>query len=102
MPATRALMRTALLLASLIVHAALSGAPARAESSPEPDEGAEYRREAVQVALAGGEPADAWTYIWLDAQRLSGQPWQSEAFRLREFLQAYPPAAADPHADPGS
>ena len=65
-------------------------------------EGAEYRREAVQVALAGGEPVDAWTYNWLDAQRLSGQPWQSEAFRLREFLQAYPPAAADPHADPGS
>ena len=56
-------------------------------------EGAEYRRDALQVMLASGEPVNAWTYIWLDAQQLSGQPWQSEAFQLRDFLQTYPPAA---------
>ena len=55
-------------------------------------EGAEYRRDALQVMLASGEPVNAWTYIWLDAQQLSGQPWQSEAFQLRDFLQTYPPA----------
>jgi gamma-glutamylcyclotransferase (GGCT)/AIG2-like uncharacterized protein YtfP len=65
-------------------------------------EGGEYRRDALQVLLASGEPVRAWAYIWLDPQRLSGQPWQSEAFRLREFLQTYPPAAADPKAAPGS
>ena len=65
-------------------------------------EGSEYRRDAVQVLLASGEPASAWTYIWLDPQRLSGQPWQGDAFRLREFLQTYPPAAAGPTAIPGS
>ena len=63
-------------------------------------EGAEYRRDALQVMLASGEPVDAWTYIWLDPQRLSGQPWHSEAFRLREFLQTYPPAAPDPGGNP--
>ena len=65
-------------------------------------EGSEYRRDALQVLLASGEPASAWTYIWLDPQRLSGQPWQSDAFRLREFLQTYPPAAADDQRAPGS
>ena len=63
-------------------------------------EGAEYRRDAVQVMLASGEPVGAWTYIWLDPQRLSGQPWRSEAFRLREFLQTYPPAAPDAGGNP--
>lgn len=65
-------------------------------------EGAEYRRDALQVMLADGEAVSAWTYLWLDSQRLSGQPWQSEAFRLREFLQTYPPAAVNPDATPGS
>ena len=65
-------------------------------------EGAEYRRDALQVLLASGEPVSAWTYIWLDPQRLSGQPWQSEGFRLSEFLQTYPPADANPGATPGS
>jgi gamma-glutamylcyclotransferase (GGCT)/AIG2-like uncharacterized protein YtfP len=65
-------------------------------------EGAEYRREALQVMLAGGELVSAWTYIWLDAQRLSGQPWRSEAFRLHEFLETYPPATVVPDAHPGS
>jgi len=64
-------------------------------------EGSEYRRDLLQV-MANGEPASAWTYIWLDAQRLSGKPWLSDAFRLREFLQTYGPAAADPDATPGS
>jgi gamma-glutamylcyclotransferase (GGCT)/AIG2-like uncharacterized protein YtfP len=65
-------------------------------------EGAEYRRDALQVMLAGGAPASAWTYIWLDPQRLSGRPWQSEAFGLHEFLQTYPPVAAVCAAGPGS
>ena len=65
-------------------------------------EGKEYRRDALQVMLAGGEPASAWTYIWLDSQRLSGQPWLSDAFRLPEFLQTYGPGAADSDATPGS
>ena len=56
-------------------------------------EGAEYRRDALQVMLASGAAVSAWTYIWLDPQRLSGQPWQTETFRLREFLQTYPPNA---------
>lgn len=64
-------------------------------------EGGEYRRDLLQV-IAGGEPASAWTYIWLDPQRLSGQPWRTDAFRLAEFLQTYGPAAADPGAIPGS
>jgi gamma-glutamylcyclotransferase (GGCT)/AIG2-like uncharacterized protein YtfP len=65
-------------------------------------EGAEYRRAALQVMLAGGEPASAWTYIWLDPQRLSGQPWLSDTFQLGEFLQTYPPAAVNPDGNPGS
>lgn len=65
-------------------------------------EGAEYRRDALQVMLASGEPASAWTYIWLDSQRLSGQPWRTDTFGLAEFLQTYPPAAANPGATPGS
>ena len=65
-------------------------------------EGAEYRRDALQVMLTNGESVIAWTYIWLDPQRLSGQPWQSEAFQLREFLQTYPPATVYPGAHPGS
>lgn len=64
-------------------------------------EGSEYRRDLLQV-IAGGEPASAWTYIWLDPQRLSGQPWRTDAFRLAEFLQTYGPAAAGPGAIPGS
>ena len=65
-------------------------------------EGFEYRRDALQVVLASGELVGAWTYIWLDPQRLSGQSWQSETFRLHEFLQTYPPAAVYPDATPGS
>ena len=65
-------------------------------------EGAEYRRAALQVMPAGGAPVGAWAYLWLDPQRLSGQPWQSDAFGLAEFLQTYPPAVAGPKATPGS
>lgn len=65
-------------------------------------EGAEYRRDALRVVLEDGEQRDAWTYLWLDPQRLSGQPWLSDAFRLREFLQTYPPAPLDPDANPDS
>jgi gamma-glutamylcyclotransferase (GGCT)/AIG2-like uncharacterized protein YtfP len=65
-------------------------------------EGREYRRDLLQVVLAGGALASAWTYIWLDPQRVSGKPWASDAFELHEFLQTYPPAAANPGATPGS
>ena len=65
-------------------------------------EGAEYRRDALQVLRSNGELVSAWTYLWLDPQRLSGQPWRSEAFGLREFLQIYPPAAVNPDGNPGS
>jgi tetratricopeptide (TPR) repeat protein len=50
MPDRRAPMRTALLMASLFVLAALSGATAHAESSPESGESADYRRT-VEEAL---------------------------------------------------
>jgi gamma-glutamylcyclotransferase (GGCT)/AIG2-like uncharacterized protein YtfP len=65
-------------------------------------EGVEYRRDALQVMLASGEPVSAWTYIWLNAQQLSGQPWQSEAFQLRDFLQTYPPATVVSGDHPGN
>lgn len=65
-------------------------------------EGPEYRRDALQVVLVSGEHVSAWTYLWLDPQRLSGQPWETDAFRLHEFLETYPPAAVNPDATPGS
>ena len=58
-------------------------------------EGAEYRRDALQVMLAGGETVYAWSYVWLDQARVTDAPWQSEAFRLREFLQTYAPAPGE-------
>lgn len=56
-------------------------------------EGAEYRRDALQVELADGSTASAGTYVWLDHGRLSDTPWLAEAFRLREFIETYAPAS---------
>lgn len=58
-------------------------------------EGAEYRRDALPVVLAGGATVSAWTYVWLDHGRLSDAPWLSEAFRLREFLETYAPGTGE-------
>jgi gamma-glutamylcyclotransferase (GGCT)/AIG2-like uncharacterized protein YtfP len=58
-------------------------------------EGAEYRRDALPVALASGATVNAWTYVWLDHGRLSDAPWLSEAFRLREFLETYAPGTGE-------
>lgn len=57
-------------------------------------EGAEYRRDALQVTLADGSALVAETYVWLDHGRLSDVAWLPEAFRLREFIMTYGPAAA--------
>jgi gamma-glutamylcyclotransferase (GGCT)/AIG2-like uncharacterized protein YtfP len=57
-------------------------------------EGAEYRRDALQVTLADGSVAIAETYVWLDHGRLSDAVWLPEAFRLGEFLRTYAPASA--------
>jgi gamma-glutamylcyclotransferase (GGCT)/AIG2-like uncharacterized protein YtfP len=54
-------------------------------------EGAEYRRDALMVTTGAGI-VPAQSYVWLDASRLSGQPWLPERFSIPEFLGAYPPA----------
>jgi len=58
-------------------------------------EGAEYRRDAVQVTLGSGATLTAGAYVWLDHARLSGASWLPEAFRLREFMAAYVPDSGD-------
>ncbi len=58
-------------------------------------EGAEYGRYALPVVLASGATVSAGTYVWLDHGRLSDAPWQSEAFRLREFLETYAPGTGE-------
>lgn len=52
-------------------------------------EGADYRREAVQVSLESGEILAACTYIYLLPQNLSESPWMPQAFQMERFLGSY-------------
>ena len=52
-------------------------------------EGEEYRRDQVPLTLASGEAMIAGTYVYLLPHRLSGLPWQPEAFRTATFLGTY-------------
>jgi gamma-glutamylcyclotransferase (GGCT)/AIG2-like uncharacterized protein YtfP len=49
-------------------------------------EGAEYRREPVQVMLESGEAVSATTYVYLLPQKLSASAWLPEAFQMERFI----------------
>lgn len=52
-------------------------------------EGNEYRREDVNVVIESGESVIACTYIFLAEQRLSGLPWEPQAFEMSRFIGTY-------------
>ncbi|MFC7288655.1 gamma-glutamylcyclotransferase family protein [Herminiimonas glaciei] len=52
-------------------------------------EGNEYRRETVNVVIESGETTIACTYIFLAEQRLSGLPWEPQAFQMSRFIGTY-------------
>lgn len=52
-------------------------------------EGSEYRREQVRVSIAADENHVAATYLFTASDRLTRQPWEPEAFRIRHFMDAY-------------
>ena len=52
-------------------------------------EGREYRREKVNVVIKSGETVIACTYIFLAEQRLSGLPWEPQAFQMSRFIGTY-------------
>lgn len=52
-------------------------------------EGREYRREKVNVVIESGETVIACTYIFLAKQRLSGLPWEPQAFQMSRFIGTY-------------
>jgi gamma-glutamylcyclotransferase (GGCT)/AIG2-like uncharacterized protein YtfP len=52
-------------------------------------EGREYRREKVNVVIESGETVIACTYIFLAEQRLSGLPWEPQAFQMSRFIGTY-------------
>ncbi len=52
-------------------------------------EGSEYRREDVNVVIESGESVIACTYIFLAEQRLSGLPWEPQAFQMSRFIGTY-------------
>lgn len=52
-------------------------------------EGREYRREKVNVVIESGGTVIACTYIFLAEQRLSGLPWEPQAFQMSRFIGTY-------------
>ncbi|RJG07527.1 gamma-glutamylcyclotransferase [Noviherbaspirillum cavernae] len=52
-------------------------------------EGTPYRRDVLQVRLAGGETLAADTYIYLDTAQLADAPWEPDAFQMQRFLDTY-------------
>lgn len=54
-------------------------------------EGPEYRRGTVQVCCAGGVTASAAAYLYLAPEKLSGSPWEPEAFDLPGFIAMHCP-----------
>ncbi|ABR90627.1 AIG2-related protein [Janthinobacterium sp. Marseille] len=52
-------------------------------------EGSEYRREDVNVVIESGKTVIACTYIFLAEQRLSGLPWEPQAFQMSRFIGTY-------------
>ena len=52
-------------------------------------EGAEYRRDTVQVTLESGESVATGTYIYLLPQKLSESPWLPEKFQMERFIGSY-------------
>lgn len=52
-------------------------------------EGSEYRRQNVDVVIESGETLIACTYIFLAEQRLSGLPWEPQAFQMSRFIGTY-------------
>lgn len=54
-------------------------------------EGADYRRDTVQVTLGSSEIVVAGTYIYLRPEKLSESPWIPEAFQLERFLDTWCP-----------
>jgi gamma-glutamylcyclotransferase (GGCT)/AIG2-like uncharacterized protein YtfP len=52
-------------------------------------EGSEYRRENVNVVIESGDTVIACTYIFLAEQRLSGMPWEPQAFQMSRFIGTY-------------
>lgn len=52
-------------------------------------EGTEYRRDALQAQLAGGELVEVHTYIHLLPANLSDRPWRPEAFQMQRFMETW-------------
>lgn len=52
-------------------------------------EGSEYSRQNVNVVIESGETVIACTYIFLAKQRLSGLPWEPQAFQMSRFIGTY-------------
>ena len=52
-------------------------------------EGEDYRRCAIQLALAGGRTLLAETYLFVEPERLSEGVWIPENFDLQRFIASY-------------
>lgn len=52
-------------------------------------EGGEYRRDQIAVVINSGEIVIACTYIFMAEQRLSGLPWEPQAFQMSRFIGSY-------------
>ncbi|MDP9108487.1 MAG: gamma-glutamylcyclotransferase [Pseudomonadota bacterium] len=52
-------------------------------------EGVDYRRIEAGVTSADGTPVAVQTYLMLQPQQLSDQPWLPEQFALQRFLDTY-------------
>ncbi len=52
-------------------------------------EGSEYRRDSVNVVINSGAIVIACTYIFMAEQRLSGLPWEPQAFQMSRFIGSY-------------
>ena len=52
-------------------------------------EGADYRREAIEIQLESGLAVRASTYIYLRTEQLEITAWQPEQFQLQRFLRDY-------------
>lgn len=52
-------------------------------------EGSEYRRDQIDVVIDSSETVIACTYIFMAEQRLSGLPWEPQAFQMSRFIGSY-------------
>lgn len=52
-------------------------------------EGENYQRRSVALQLADGRRIEAQTYLFLEPEELSNQPWDPEQFAMQRFLQSY-------------